>query len=118
MTRALSLCDCRQPDGVDEFVKTRPAGPGAFGYEATGLRWLAAAGRTGGAPSDEQSHGRGRVSSRIAAGRTGGDGAEATAPVVEVLAMTEHRLTLERLAGPDPDPAANRQGLVSAQNHT
>jgi fructosamine-3-kinase len=32
---------------VDEFAKTNPAGPGAFGYEAAGLRWLAAA---GGAP--------------------------------------------------------------------
>ena len=103
---------------MDEFVKTRSAGPGAFGYEAAGLRWLAAAGQTGGAPSDERSHGRGCDSSRRAAGRTGGDGAEATARVVEVLGVTEQRLTLERLTGPAPDPAANRQRLVSAQDHT
>jgi fructosamine-3-kinase len=34
---------------MDAVVKTGPAGPGAFAYEAAGLRWLAAA--EGGAPT-------------------------------------------------------------------
>jgi len=92
---------------VNEFVKTRPAGPGAFGHEAAGLRWLEAAGRTDDGAADERSHGRGWASGPIAAGRTGGAADEA-APVVQVLAVTEHRLTLERLTGPRPDPVAAR----------
>ncbi|MDR1806598.1 MAG: fructosamine kinase family protein [Propionibacteriaceae bacterium] len=58
---------------MTEFAKTQPAGPGAFGAEAAGLRWLAV---------------------------------EGGAPVVRVLAVSESRLTLERLSGPAPERAA------------
>ena len=68
---------------MEQFTKTPPAGPGAFGYETAGLRWLAAA---------------------DSGPATGGEGE--AAPVVTVLAASDDRLVLERLRGPAPDRAA------------
>ncbi|MDR0991231.1 MAG: fructosamine kinase family protein [Propionibacteriaceae bacterium] len=73
---------------TEQFIKTGPAGPGAFAYEAAGLAWLAAAGP---AP---------------------------VAPVVTVLSQGEDRLVLERLDGPRPDRTAAYQfGQRLARTH-